>query len=115
MLTQEDLPEGFSKFDFRDPKIWREADGTYSVVTVCRAEDGSGAAALFQSKDGFDWHFVTVLERCNNQYGKMWGGRQRQIPQRADPRIYIRYRQRSQAGDACKRRYHSGGRDRVRR
>ncbi len=72
VLTQKDLPEGFSKFDFRDPKIWREADGTYSVVTVCLAEDGSGAAALFQSKDGFDWHFVTVLERCNNQYGKMW-------------------------------------------
>ena len=52
VLTQKDLPEGFSKFDFRDPKIWREADGTYSVVTVCLAEDGSGAAALFQSKDG---------------------------------------------------------------
>ncbi len=29
VLTQKDLPEGFSKFDFRDPKIWREADGTY--------------------------------------------------------------------------------------
>ena len=72
VLTQKNLPEGFSKFDFRDPKIWREADGTYSVVTVCLAEDGSGAAVLFQSKDGFDWHFVTVLERCNNQYGKMW-------------------------------------------
>ena len=52
VLTQKDLPEGFSKFDFRDPKIWREADGTYSAVTVCLAEDGSGAAALFQSKDG---------------------------------------------------------------
>ncbi len=72
VLTQKDLPEGFSKFDFRDPKIWREADGTLPVVTVCRAEDDSGAAALFQSADGFDWHFVTVLERCNNQYGKMW-------------------------------------------
>ena len=72
VLTQKDLPEGFSRFDFRDPKIWREADGTYSAVTVCLTEDGSGAAALFQSKDGFDWHFVTVLERCNNQYGKMW-------------------------------------------
>ena len=22
VLTQKDLPEGFSKFDFRDPKIW---------------------------------------------------------------------------------------------
>ena len=72
VLTQKDLPQGFSKFDFRDPKIWREADGTYSAVTVALTEDGSGAAVLFQSKDGFDWHFVTVLERCNNVYGKMW-------------------------------------------
>ena len=39
---------------FRDPKIWREADGTYSAVTVALTEDGSGAAVLFQSKDGFD-------------------------------------------------------------
>ena len=72
VLTQKDLPEGYSKFDFRDPKIWREADGTYSAVTVALTEDGSGAAVLFQSKDGFDWHFVTVLARNNNVYGKMW-------------------------------------------
>ena len=43
VLTQKDLPEGFMRFDFRDPKIWREADGTYSAVTVCLAEDSSGA------------------------------------------------------------------------
>ena len=41
VLTQKDLPEGYSKFDFRDPKIWREADGTYSAVTVALTEDGS--------------------------------------------------------------------------
>ena len=72
VLTQKDLPEGFSRFDFRDPKIWREADGSYSAVTVALAEDGSGSALLFHSEDGFVWHFVTVLERCNNKYGKMW-------------------------------------------
>ena len=75
VLTQKDLPEGFSKFDFRDPKIWREADGTYSAVTVCLAEDGSGAAVLFQSKDGFDWHFVTVLERCTISTAKCGSAR----------------------------------------
>ncbi len=35
VLTQKDLPEGYSRFDCRDPKIWRETDGTYSAVTVC--------------------------------------------------------------------------------
>ena len=41
VLTQKDLPEGYSKFDFRDPKIWREADGTYSAVTVALTEDAA--------------------------------------------------------------------------
>ena len=34
VLTQKDLPEGFSKFDFRDPKIWREADGTVGGIVL---------------------------------------------------------------------------------
>ncbi len=72
VLTQKDLPDGFSKYDFRDPKIWRESDGTYYAVTVALAEDESGAALLFRSADGFNWHFVTVLIRCNNEYGRMW-------------------------------------------
>ena len=33
-----------------NPDVYKR-QGTYSVVTVCLAEDGSGAAALFQSKD----------------------------------------------------------------
>ena len=72
VLTAKDLPEGCSPFDFRDPKIWREPDGSYRVVTVTRAEDGSGAVLLFESRDGFTWAFKSVLERCQNQYGKMW-------------------------------------------
>ncbi|MBQ9617280.1 MAG: glycoside hydrolase family 32 protein, partial [Oscillibacter sp.] len=57
VLTAKDLPEGCSPFDFRDPKIWREPDGSYRVVTVTRAEDGSGAVLLFESRDGFTWAF----------------------------------------------------------
>ena len=32
VLTQEDLPEGGSRFDFRDPKLWQEKDGSYACV-----------------------------------------------------------------------------------
>ena len=72
VLTVKDLPEGYSKYDFRDPKIWQEPDGTYSAVAVARTEDKSGAVILYHSPDGFEWHFVTVLDHCRNEHGRMW-------------------------------------------
>ena len=71
VLTQKDLPEGFSKFDFRDPKIWREEDGYYAVTVNC-TEDGSGAALLFHSPDGYEWKYVSILDRSSNELGRMW-------------------------------------------
>ena len=36
VLTVRDIPAGYSKFDFRDPKIWREEDGYYFYHTsIC--------------------------------------------------------------------------------
>ena len=72
VLTAENLPDGCSPHDFRDPKIWREPDGTYRAVTVTRTEDGSGAVLLYGSRDGFAWRFERVIERCRNEYGTMW-------------------------------------------
>ncbi len=72
VLTGKDLPEGFSVRDFRDPKLWQEADGSYRCVVACRAEDQSGAILLFESRDGFHWSFVSVLDRSRNEYGRMW-------------------------------------------
>lgn len=72
VLTEDDLPEGFSPVDFRDPKLWRESDGSYACVVGNRTDDGSGAVLLFRSPDGLSWHFNSVLDRCRNEYGKMW-------------------------------------------
>ena len=72
VLTAEHLPAGCSPHDFRDPKLWREADGTYHAVTVTRTEDGSGAVLLYRSADGFSWAFERILDRCRNEYGTMW-------------------------------------------
>ncbi len=72
VLSGDPLPEGFSRQDFRDPKIFRNEDGTFGCVVGVRTDDGSGAILLFESPDGFDWHFVTVLDRCWNEFGRMW-------------------------------------------
>ncbi len=72
VLDKKNLPEGGSAVDFRDPKIWRENDGAYYAVVGNRTEDGSGAILLFRSADAAAWEFVRTLDRCCNQYGKMW-------------------------------------------
>ena len=72
VLDRKDLPQGGSAIDFRDPKVWRGEDGTYYAVAGNRTEDGSGAILMYQSTDGLKWEFVRTLDRCNNQYGRMW-------------------------------------------
>ena len=72
VLTGKDVPAGFSVNDFRDPKIFRDADGSYGCVIGNRTDDGSGALLLFRSRDGFDWKFESILDRCSNEIGKMW-------------------------------------------
>ena len=32
VLTKSDLPEGWQRGGLRDPKVWREQDGTYYAV-----------------------------------------------------------------------------------
>lgn len=72
VLDAKDLPEGCSRFDFRDPKIWQKEDGTFCCVVGNRLVDGSGQILLFHSVDGFEWDFRKVLVSNNNRFGKMW-------------------------------------------
>lgn len=72
VLTQRDLPEGGSKFDFRDPKIWRKADGTYRCVIGNCTEAGDGRALLYSSPDGVHWKYEKILAANNGRFGKMW-------------------------------------------
>lgn len=72
VLDERDIPEGSSRFDFRDPKIWRKADGTYACVVGNRPADGSGQILLFTSPDGFSWKFKSVLIANCDRFGKMW-------------------------------------------
>jgi beta-fructofuranosidase len=72
VLTQKDIPAGFSLNDFRDPKIFRNPDGSYGCVLGNRTEDGSGAIVLYRSEDGFHWSFQSILDRSYNEFGRMW-------------------------------------------
>lgn len=71
VVTSDMVPDGDSKLDFRDPKIWVDGDTIY-MVAANRSKDGSGQILLYKSKDLEKWEFVSVLDKCSNRYGKMW-------------------------------------------
>ncbi len=72
VLTAKDLPAGGSPEDFRDPKVWREPDGTYRLVVGNRVPDSSGTVLLYTSENGVDWSLVGPVDASRNQYGQMW-------------------------------------------
>ncbi|MCR5826653.1 MAG: glycoside hydrolase family 32 protein [Oscillospiraceae bacterium] len=72
VLSGADLPEGGSAYDFRDPKAWREKDGSYRCVVGNRASDGSGQLLYYSSEDAIHWTFESVLAENKERFGSMW-------------------------------------------
>ncbi len=72
VIGADAIPEGGSKIDFRDPKVFRNSDGTFSCVVGNRPADGSGQILLYRSEDGFNWEFKNTLIKNENRFGKMW-------------------------------------------
>ena len=66
------LPEGFSTEHFRDPKIWREEDGSFRCVVAAMDAEGSGVILMFASDDGFSWRSLGQLAANHGRYGTMW-------------------------------------------
>ena len=72
VLTAAQLPEGGSPFDFRDPRILREPDGSYLAFAADDLEGKGGAILRFRSRDLLHWTPAgTVLEN-HNRFGLMW-------------------------------------------
>lgn len=66
------LPEGFSRKDFRDPKVtW---DGRrYHMTAVSRAADGCGQMLRFSSMDLVHWNYEGIAAHNKDaRYGIMW-------------------------------------------
>lgn len=72
VLSELNLPAGASRVDFRDPKIWRDADGSWKCVVANRAEDQTGQLLLFTSADAFHWSYKCTLAANHGRYGRMW-------------------------------------------
>ncbi len=72
VLTAKDLPEGASKVDFRDPKIWKEKMGTSIVLSEAVRQMEVDRFFFTEVQNGFEWEFVSILAENKNRYGKMW-------------------------------------------
>ena len=72
VLDEKDLPDGGSKYDFRDPKMWKAPDGTFRCVVGNCAAERDGQILLFSSRDGLDWKYEKVLAVNHGRFGKAW-------------------------------------------
>lgn len=71
VITAENIPFGYDKAHFRDPKLWKE-NGVYFLGAVIKTDDGSGAFIIFKSMDLEKWEFVSVADRSRCNLGMMW-------------------------------------------
>ncbi|MCR5640693.1 MAG: GH32 C-terminal domain-containing protein [Lachnospiraceae bacterium] len=71
VITTSAIPSGNHRMDFRDPKVFSK-DGKYYLVVGNRTADTSGAILLYCSMDAKSWEYVGVIDRSNDEYGKMW-------------------------------------------
>lgn len=51
VISSDQLPKGYDRSNFRDPKLWKEKDGSWRCVTVSRNETNGGGVLLFESSD----------------------------------------------------------------
>ena len=72
VLTAEDLPWGLNPYNFRDPKLWREEDGSYRcIVGSCDSEE-RGRLLIYRSEDAIHWRFESVFAENDGRFGLMW-------------------------------------------
>ena len=64
-------PEGYTEH-VRDPKIWREADGSYGIILGAQRADLSGTALYLTSKDARDWQLHGEIDTAQPTFGYMW-------------------------------------------
>ena len=72
VVRPDDLPEGYSAVDFRDPRVWEAEDGSFRLAVANRHRDRHGTILFFSGKDGIHWDFRGEIDASRGEYGKMW-------------------------------------------
>lgn len=72
VIDSDQLPEGASVHDFRDPKIWLAEDGDFRCVLASLDAKHSGQILQYRSADGISWELEHVLASNHGRYGIMW-------------------------------------------
>ena len=72
VIPSDGLPEGYDPHEFRDSKLWQEADGTFRAVLASHHEEHGAQILLYRSEDGLHWEFVKVLAQNDGKPGWMW-------------------------------------------
>ncbi len=72
VLTEEDLPEGGSRFDFRDPKMWKAEDGSWRCAVANNHIGEGGEILIYTSEDLIHWKLLGPLATNHNRFGLMW-------------------------------------------
>lgn len=70
VISQYDLPEGYKRADFRDPKVI-EKDGIYYVVMVAKNKEGRGDILLYKSNDLVKWNFLSAVYKSKHEENMM--------------------------------------------
>ena len=64
-------PKGYTEH-VRDPKIWREADGSYGIILGAQRDNLTGTALYLTSKDARDWQLHGEIDTAQPAFGYMW-------------------------------------------
>lgn len=71
VILPEGLPDGSSKEDFRDPKLFM-AGGKYYCIIGNKNDKTGGQAVLYMSDDLKTWSFLAAADESRHELGTMW-------------------------------------------
>lgn len=71
IISQFELPKGYMKADFRDPKVI-EKNGIYYVVLVAKNEEGRGDILFYKSLDLIKWDYVSIIYKSRYEENMMF-------------------------------------------
>ncbi|MGX8773644.1 MAG: glycoside hydrolase family 32 protein [Bacillota bacterium] len=72
VITEAQLPEGSDPHEFRDPKLWQEADGTFRAIVANHDPEKGTRLLLFRSEDGRGWKYSKVFAEETGAPERMW-------------------------------------------